>query len=314
MSTVLITGGTGLVGTTLTDLLLQSGYKVIILSRKKKESKTENLKFAFWDTSKGIIEDGIISSADFIVHLAGENVADKRWSKKRKDEILSSRIQPGKCIVNALLHTPNKVKAVIAASAIGWYGADTKPGTKSFVETDSHNNDFLGETCFLWENSIQAVKEQGIRLVTLRIGIVLSEKGGALKEFMKPFLFGIAAYMGTGNQMISWIHLDDLCKIILYSIENKQLTGVYNAVSPNPVSNKNLVEEIKKEMKKPISISISIPTFFLKLLLGELSIEILKSTTVSSEKIVKTGFLFQFPTIKIAIKQLVDKKNTVNTQ
>jgi len=312
MSTILITGGTGLVGTALTDLLLQKGYSVVILSRKKRKSNHANLQYAFWDTERGIIEEGIISSTDYIVHLAGENVADKRWTIKRKEEILSSRILPGKCIVNALSKTPNNVKVVISASAIGWYGPDSNNG--SFVETDSHNHDFLGETCFQWENSMSGINEQGIRLVTLRLGIVLSEKGGALKEFMKPLAFGIAACMGQGNQMISWIHLDDLCNMILYAIENQQMKGVYNAVSPNPVSNKTLVSDLKKEMNKPLSVSVSIPSWFLKLLLGELSIEILKSTRVSADKILKTGFLFQYPTIKNALKQLVDKKNTVNTQ
>jgi len=312
MSTILITGGTGLVGTALTDLLLQKGYSVVILSRKKRKSNHANLQYAFWDTERGIIEEGIISSTDYIVHLAGENVADKRWTIKRKEEILSSRILPGKCIVNALSKTPNNVKVVISASAIGWYGPDSNNG--SFVETDSHNHDFLGDTCFQWENSMSGINEQGIRLVTLRLGIVLSEKGGALKEFMKPLAFGMAACMGQGNQMISWIHLDDLCNMILYAIENQQMKGVYNAVSPNPVSNKTLVSDLKKEMNKPLSVSVSIPSWFLKLLLGELSIEILKSTRVSADKILKTGFLFQYPTIKNALKQLVDKKNTVNTQ
>ena len=314
MSKILITGGTGLVGTALTDLLLQKGYSVVILSRKKRKSNHANLQYAFWDTEKGIIEDGIISAADYIVHLAGENVAEKRWTIKRKEEILTSRILPGKCIVEVLLQNPNNVKAVISASAIGWYGPDSNNSTKGFVETDSHNHDFLGETCFQWENSMTGINEMGIRLVTLRIGIVLSEKGGTLKEFMKPLAFGIAACMGQGNQMISWIHLDDLCSLILYSIENKELKGIYNAVSPNPVSNKTLVSNLKKEMKKPLSVSVSIPSWFLKLLLGELSIEILKSTTISADKILKTGFLFKYPTIKNALKQLVDKKNTVNTQ
>ena len=312
MSTILITGGTGVVGTALTDLFLKKGYKVIILSRKKRESKNTNLQYAFWNTETGIIEDGIIASVDYIVHLAGENVAEKRWTKKRKTEILSSRIQPGICIVNALSGTSGKVKAVISASAIGWYGPDSNNGTKGFVETDPHYNDFLGETCFQWENSIRGINELGIRMVTLRIGIVLSEKGGALKEFMKPLAFGIAACMGRGNQMISWIHLDDLCNMILYSIEHQYMKGIYNAVSPNPVSNKTLVGVLKKEMKKLLFVSVSIPSWFLKLLLGELSIEILKSTTVSADKILKTGFLFHYPTIKNALKQLVDKKNTGN--
>ena len=314
MSTILITGGTGLVGTALTDTLIQSGYKVIILTRKKRESSNPNIQYAYWNIEKGIIEEGILALADYIVHLAGENVAEKRWTAKRMEEILESRILPGNCIVKALENTPNKVKAVLAASAIGWYGPDNKNTAGRFTEEISNYDDFLGNTCFEWEQSVSAIKEMGLRLVTLRIGIVLSEKGGALKEFMKPLEFGIAATMGSGKQIVSWIHINDLCRMINFCIENEEVTGIFNAVSPNPVSNSLLVKTLRKASKKLFSISIYIPTFFLKLLLGDMSIEILKSTTVSAQKIINAGFKFEYSTISEAIKQLVDKKNSVNTQ
>ena len=314
MSTILITGGTGLVGTALTDLFISSGNNVIILSRNKKESTHPSIRFAQWDIDRNFIEDGIIETVDFIVHLAGENVAAKRWTSARKKTILNSRVQPGIFLSNILHKTPNKVKAIIAASAIGWYGPDNHKNSHGFTEDNPPYNDFLANVCKQWENAISPDKESGIRLVTLRLGIVLSSRGGALKELMKPFDVGFAVTMGNGKQIVSWIHIDDLCRMILYSIENQNIHGVYNAVSPHPVSNHTLMETLKKILKHSICFSVSMPSILLKLILGEMSIEILKSTSVSSEKILNTGFIFNYPTIEMALKQLVDKKKSVNTQ
>ena len=313
MSTILISGGAGMVGTALTDLLLQNNHSVIILSRKKRKSTLPNCKYALWDTDKGTIEDGIIATVDYIVHLAGENVAEKRWTKQRKEAILNSRVNSGHCIAKALKETPNKVKAVIAASAIGWYGPDQING-RPFTEEALHHHDYLGDTCYQWEQSVAPIREMGIRLVQLRIGIVLSEKGGALKEFMKPLQFGAAVTMGSGKQIVSWIHVYDLCSMILFGMEQKGLSGVFNAVSPNPVSNQSLVEELVKASKKSFIIKIKLPAFLLKIILGEMSIEVLKSTTVSADKVLSAGFKFNFPSISMAINELVDKKNSVNTQ
>ena len=314
MSTILITGGTGLVGTALTDLFISSGNNVIILTRNKKQSTHPSIRFAQWDIDRKFIEDGIIETVDFIVHLAGENVAAKRWTSERKKAILNSRVQPGIFLSDILHKTPNKVKAIIAASAIGWYGPDNNENNTGFTEDNPSYSDFLGNVCKEWENAISPITEPGIRLVTLRLGIVLSSKGGALKELMKPFDFGFAVSMGNGKQIVSWIHIDDLCRMILYSIENQKIQGIYNAVSPHPVSNHTLMETLKKVLKHSICFSISMPSFLLKLILGEMSIEVLKSTTVSAEKIINSGFIYHYPTIEMALKQVVDKKNTVNTQ
>lgn len=315
MRTVLITGGTGLIGTALTKLLTDKSYKVIILTRNphshtgKKESRVQNpsgaVTYAAWNIAQQTIDAVALQRADYIVHLAGAGVAGKRWTAKRKKEIVESRTQSSSLIVKALKEIPNKVKAVVSASAIGWYGPDPViPNQKPFVETDPSDEAFLGETCRLWEESIDPVTKMDKRLVKLRTGIVLSKEGGALAAFKKPVRFGIAAIMSKGRQMISWIHIDDLCRIYLEAIENEEMEGVYNAVAPKPVSNQDLVLQLAKTIKGSFYIPLCIPSFVLKLLLGEMSIEVLKSTTVSAHKIRKTGFNFIYPSIEAAIKIL----------
>jgi uncharacterized protein len=305
MATVLITGGTGLVGKALGQALLEKGYTVIILSRQAgKKSAVANLSYAAWDADKQTIDEEAIDSADFIIHLAGAGVADKRWTKKRKQEIIDSRVNSSRLIVDSLKTISNKVKAVISASAIGWYGADPAiPNPKPFEENCPADETFLGNTCKLWEESIEPVTQLGKRLVKLRIGIVLSKEGGALSEFKKPLQFGVAAILGNGKQIISWIHIDDLVRMFIASIENSGMNGVYNAVAPVPVSNEELTIQLAKS-RKQFFIPVHVPSFILKLMLGEMSIEVLKSATVSSNKIELTGFSFKFPTVTTALSNL----------
>lgn len=305
MQTVLITGGTGMVGTLLTQLLLSKGYQVIVLTRKPQVSTVSNKTYAVWDISKGYIDSLAIQKADAIVHLAGAGVADKRWSKKRKQEIVDSRVLSGKLLVKTLTEIPHQVKTVISASAIGWYGPDTAESLNNgFVESNPVDATFLGETCKKWEDSVKPLETIGIRLITLRIGIVLNKQSGALAEFIKPAQFGMATVFGTGQQMVSWIHYKDLCKMILFGIETKTIQGVYNAVSPEPVTNKNLIIAITKKLRG-FYLPISVPSFVLKIMLGEMSIEILKSAKVSSNKIELEAFKFNFPTLHTALNDLL---------
>jgi uncharacterized protein (TIGR01777 family) len=192
MTTVLITGGTGMIGSALTKALTEKAYKVIILTRKAKPS-TGIISYKEWDVEKGVIDRDSIAEADYIIHLAGANVADGRWTEKRKKEIVDSRVKSGELLVRSLKETPNKVKAVLSASAIGWYGPDPHvPNPTPFVETDRMDDSFLGATSKLWEASIQPVLEFDKRLVIFRIGIVLSNEGGAYAEFKKPLNFSAA--------------------------------------------------------------------------------------------------------------------------
>jgi len=305
MHTVLITGGTGMVGTSLTQLLLSKGYQVIVLTRQPRVSNVPNLTYAVWDIDKGYIDPSAIHNADTIVHLAGAGVADKRWSKKRKQEIADSRVLSGALLVKYLTENSHQVKTVVAASAIGWYGPDTAQSLiNGFVETDPVDGAYLGATCKSWEESVKPIEALGIRLVTLRIGIVLNKKGGALAEFIKPAQFGMATIFGNGKQMVSWIHHHDLCKMMIHGIETASIKGVYNAVSPDPISNKDLIITITKKLRG-FYLPIPVPAFVLKIMLGEMSIEILKSAKVSSKKIQGAGFNFDYPTLHSALNDLL---------
>jgi uncharacterized protein (TIGR01777 family) len=316
MATILITGGTGLIGTALTKELLNNDYDVIILTRfpGKYSSNISRLRYAKWDIERQTIDADAIGKTDFIIHLAGAGVADKRWTTKRKKEIVESRTQSSALLVKALKENVNNVKAVISASGVGWYGSSPPypsplrgEGNSSppFVETDPAAEDFLGTTCAEWEASIEPVVSLGKRLVKFRTGIVLSNEGGALKEFKRPLRFGFATILGNGKQVVSWIHIDDLVRLYIYAIENKKLQGVYNAVAPHPVTNKKLVLQLARCMRGRFFVPVFVPSFVLKIILGEMSIEVLKSASVSCKKIKQTGFTFLHPAIISAVHRSV---------
>jgi len=308
MQTVLISGGSGLVGKAITNLLTAKGYEVIILSRqlgnKGGQSVSGNISYAKWDVQKQQMDIAALQRADYVIHLAGAGVMDKKWTAGYKKEIVSSRVESAKLIVDSLREHPNKVKAVISASAIGFYGKDKEPAV-FFTEDSPPDQGFLGETCRLWEESILPVTALNKRLVKLRIGIVLAGNGGALKEFITPLKLGVAAILGNGKQMISWIHIEDLCRLFLFAIENEKMNGVHNAVAPAPVTNKRLTITLAKKMKRLFYIPFYVPVFILKIMLGGRSIEILKSATVSCKKVIAAGFAFQYENIETTLEDLV---------
>lgn len=306
MATILVTGGTGLVGRALTRELTAQGHQCIVISRKPAPAKG-GIRFAAWDPEAGTLDEASLLEADYIIHLAGAGVADKRWSPARKKEIRDSRVKSGQLLAQKLTQLPHKVKALISASAIGWYGPDPDiPNTHPFTEEQPADTAFLGDTCRLWEASLSALDNTPVRVVRLRIGIVLSREGGALKEFLKPLQFGIAAVLGNGKQIVSWIHLDDMVKMFIYAMNNDKLQGVYNATAPLPVSNRELTIALAKAQKK-FYIPMPVPAFVLKIMMGEMSIEVLKSATVSSAKIQQAGFVFQYPDIKTALEKEIQR-------
>ncbi|HYC39053.1 MAG TPA: TIGR01777 family oxidoreductase [Chitinophagaceae bacterium] len=305
METILITGGTGLIGSALTRALLEKSYSVIVLSRRPRSTTTAGLRYAAWDPDRGKVDYHAIGSADHIIHLAGAPVAGKRWTKKRKEEIISSRVQTGSLIAAALRETSQHTRSVISISGIGYYGADNEKSVtgEGFVESDPPSMDFLGQTCIEWEESLKPVGELNIRRVVLRTGIVLSNKGGALREFLRPLRFGLAAIPGSGKQIVSWIHVRDLARLFLFAIENPLLSGAYNAVAPLPASMKDLVLEMAGARRK-FYFPMRVPAPFLRLALGEMAVEVLKSAKVSSGRIRKAGFAFHFPELRAAMQDL----------
>ncbi len=313
MATILITGGTGMVGRQLSKILSEANHRVIIITRKVPQAVAQNVfpySYSLWNPEKCWMEASAIHQADYIIHLAGAGVADERWTKKRKEEILQSRVQGCKTLVKALTQIPNQVKGVFSASAIGWYGPDTDESrAKGFTENYPADPAFLGDTCRQWEESMLPVAALQKRLAIFRIGIVFDKSGGALPEFLQSLYFRVAAVLGRGQQVISWIHLHDLCRMFLFAIENDSVSGVYNAVAPQPISNRELNNQLGKYLYGKGFLSMPVPAWVLQIMLGEMSIEVLKSATVSAQKIQEAGFQFLYPSIRQAIAQILpDKK------
>ncbi len=298
--TVLITGATGLIGTQLTKLLIEKGYTVNYLttSKSKITSKPNFIGF-YWNPIQGIIDVNCIKNVDVIIHLAGASIS-KRWTKTYKQEILQSRIQTSQLLLDALKNNSNKVKQIISASGTAIYPESyTTVYNESSTQTDIG---FLSDVVSKWEESVDVFKNLNIKVCKLRTGVVFDKNGGALPEIAKPIQYYVGAAMGNGKQMQSWIHIDDLVSMYYFAIQN-QLEGVFNAVAPNPVSNSELTIAIAKTIKKPLFLP-NIPQFVMKLLLGEMSILLFSSKNLSSEKIQKHGFKFQFTTINSALQNI----------
>ncbi|WP_232825910.1 TIGR01777 family oxidoreductase [Chitinophaga alhagiae] len=305
MDTVLVTGGTGLVGRALTAFLIERGFKVIVLTRRKLASDHPQLQYARWDLDRKVLDTTALRQADHIIHLAGANVAQGRWTSARKQEILNSRVQSSQLLYDHLRLHPNKVRQVISASATGYYG----PYTGSiFTENDPAADDFLGTTCQAWENSVRQMEDLGKKVIILRTGLVMSLKGGALKEFYKPVRLGFATVMGNGEQWVSWIHLQDLVRLYFNAVVNDGLNGVYNAVAPHPATNHELITSLARAAKGNGFVTMHVPAFALKLALGEMSVEVLKSVKASAGKILQTGFQFSYPTVAEAMEQILREK------
>lgn len=301
MQHIIIAGGTGLVGKRLTAMLAEQGYTITILTRNKNAASNHpKVHCSFWDVDNQIIDAEMFAKADAIINLAGAGVADKRWTNERKKELLDSRVNSANCLVNALQKLPNKINTVINASAIGWYQPNVV-ATKDYQEEEPANTDFLGEVCKKWEQSIHPVTLLKKRLVKFRIGIVLSKDGGALKEFLKPLQMGVATILGNGKQQISWIHIDDLCRMFIAALEQPNINGVYNAVAPQVTTNSKLNISLAKKLRGKFYIPIHVPKFLLKWVLGEMSVEVLKSSNIASKKIEDAGFIFLYPSIDKAL-------------
>ncbi|RCH54865.1 TIGR01777 family protein [Mucilaginibacter hurinus] len=300
MNRILITGGTGLIGKHLTTLLLAKGYTVYHLSRSAGSHARVNT--FVWDVEKGEIDERCIEGVDTIIHLAGAGIADKRWTDKRKKLIIESRTQSIRLLYSLLKRKPHTVKSVISASGIGYY---SDRADELMFEDSAPNNDFLAVSCIKWENAVDEGAELGLRVVKFRTGVVLDTGGGALPKLALPVKFGVGAALGSGRQWLSWIHWHDAVAMYIFAIEHN-IAGVYNMVAPNPVTNNQLIKEIAKTLKRPLWLP-NVPAFALKAALGELATAVLGSTKVSSQKIEKAGFKFEFIDVSAALKDIHGK-------
>ncbi|WP_289662757.1 TIGR01777 family oxidoreductase [Flavobacterium panacagri] len=287
---VLLTGGSGFIGRHLTDVLLEAGFTVSVLSRSAKESSPA-ITYYQWNLNKNYIDENAVLNADYIIHLAGEGIVEKRWTNKRKKVILESRVKPIDLILSVLEKNNKKLEAFVSASAVGIYGAVTSH--KICTENTPPADDFLGTTCQKWESAVDKIGALEIRTVKIRTGIVFGKNEGFLKKLTPSFKSGFGAILGTGKQYLPWIHIDDLCTIYLKAIEDPKLEGPYNACITDNTTNSRFSKTFAKLFDYSIWLP-KIPPFFLKIVLGEMSEAVLTGQRVSSEKIQKTGFEFQF--------------------
>ena len=295
MEKVLITGGSGLIGRRLSFLLKSRGYEVRILSRSN--NPKNNYKTFVWNVSEQYINESAFEGLNHIIHLAGAGIADKRWSEKRKKEIIASRVTSTNLLYNTVKRLKTPLNSFISASATGYYGAVTSETI--FEEKDKPAKDFLGKVCSLWEDSIFQFNEIKIRTVALRTGIVLSKDGGALKKMKTP----VITSLGNGKQYMPWIHIDDLCELYIKAIEDQQFKGAFNAVSSEHISNLSFSKKISKIFNHPF-LAIGAPSFILQIVFGEMSTIILNGSRISANKIKQAGFKFKFENLEKALKNL----------
>ncbi len=299
MAKILITGGSGLLGHRLTQLLLERGDQVAHLGRK------ENLQSAVpcfrWDPNAGYLDEAAFAGVDHVIHLAGAGIADARWTPSRKKELINSRVLGTRLLAQSIAQLDNKPKSCIAASAVGYYG-DVQ--NRLCTEDDASGDDFLAEICVAWEKENQQLSTF-LPLSIVRIGIVLSLEGGALPKMALPIRLFAGSVLGRGTQSMSWIHIDDLCRLFLHLLDHPEHTGIYNGVAPIPEQHHTVMRAIGRQLNRPVWLWV--PGLVLRLLLGEMASTVLTGQQVSNDKILQTGFKFQYGNIHSALKNLFRK-------
>ena len=302
MAKILITGASGMIGTHLNRFLKDAGHEVVFLSRSRKGHSTNTF---LWNLDENFIEPGAFDGVDTIVHLAGAGIAEKRWTKERKKELLDSRVLSTRLLIETLKKTDHQVKGIVSASAIGYYGFHNED--QALKETDAPGTDFLAGVVKSWEDEVHRFGELGIRLAIMRIGIVLSADGGAFSEIARPIRFHIGAPLGSGNQHMSWVHIDDVCLMFQKAIEDETIHGIYNVAGPYSVTNHEFTNAIATRMRRRILLP-PVPGFLLKIAFGEMADLVLRGSIVSSEKIQKAGYQFRYDKLEKAIDALLSNK------
>jgi uncharacterized protein len=300
-SSILLTGGSGLIGRYLTSALLSEGHTVSHLSRNGVSS--EKVRVFKWNPEKKIIEPGAFEGVDIIIHLAGANIGEKRWTIKRKEEIINSRVASARFLYEIISGNNIPLKAFITASATGYYGCMTSD--RIFTEEDPPAADFLGTTCRLWEEGADLFSRMGIRTVKIRTAVVLEKSDSALRKMMKPARYGLAVRLGSGRQFFPWIHIDDLCNIYVKAVKDKKMNGAYNAVSPEHINHNDFMRTLATVMGKPLFLP-PVPASILRVIMGEMSDIVLKGSRISCKKIIEAGYIFRFDRLEGALKNVID--------
>jgi len=298
---VLITGATGMIGSELAALFLQNGISVHYLTTSKKEIKSENnFQGFYWNPQQGMIDENCMLGVDSIIHLAGASIS-KRWTQSYKQEIIESRIVSANLLYKILKSNPHQVKQFVSASAIGIYPDSL---SKLYTEDEkSVDGSFLGNVVVKWEESVDKFKLLNINVCKIRTGLVLSKKGGMLQELLKPIKLGLGSPFGTGKQWQSWIHIHDLLHLYFYVVTH-EWQGIYNAVSPNAITNTTLTKSVAEKLRKPFFMP-NIPKFLMKFILGEMHILLFTSQKVSAQKAIDNGFEFRYKNLDAALKDLL---------
>lgn len=293
---ILIAGGSGYVGKMLSGYFSSKGFDIVVLSRHAETNK----KFFYWDPLKEEMDENAFEGVSCVINLSGASIAEKRWTRKRKQEITNSRMQSTDFLYEKLRTIKHNVNTFISASGTGYYGDHRDEWVD---ETSSPSGDFLSNCCRHWEESALKVSSLEIRTVIFRIGIVLSIQDGALPKFALPVRLFAGAPLGSGKQFISWIHYEDLCALFLKAVEDKSLSGIYSAVSPEPVTNRTFVKTLGKTLGRPVFLP-PVPSFLLKIILGEIAFSIIEGQRVSPKKIMDAGFSFHYPQLNEALKNI----------
>jgi uncharacterized protein (TIGR01777 family) len=301
---ILITGGTGLVGKQLIPALLAHGHQISILSREKRT--IDGVKVYLWDVYNQTIDSKAFEGIDTIIHLAGEGIADKKWTDERKKEIIASRVLSARLLYQTIKETNAPVTSFISASAVGFYG-DRKD--EILRESTEAGKGFLANCCTQWEEAADEGLELGIRVVKIRIGLILNNESGILPAMEKPIKAFVGAPLGSGKQWMPWVHLDDVVKIFVTAVEDIQFVGAYNACAPFPVTNKLLTKTIAGKVNRPVW-PIHVPKFVLKAAMGEMSILPLMSSNTMVQKILDTGYKYEFVNLDAALDSIYKKRRS----
>lgn len=298
---IVLAGATGFIGSSLRDTLLERGEELVILTRKTKfPPASARLRYVHWEPSNTARLIPEMDGSNAVMNLAGEGIAERRWTKAQKEKIAESRIHATQTISRSIENARVKPAVLINASAVGYYGSR---GSELITEASSAGRGFLPDVCQAWEEEAKRAEGSGVRVVRLRIGIVLGKGGGALRKILPPFKMFAGGWLGTGHQWMSWIAKEDLIRLVIHCLDRPEVKGAVNAVSPEPVTNKVFSLVLAQVLKRPCLVPV--PAFALKLLLGEMSDMLLAGQRVLPQKAQASGFQFLYPDIRHALETIL---------